>query len=406
MKDKKERKNTELIQLLKENYQINSVKDIQEALKDIFKDTLQEVMDAEFENHMGYPKNDMNSEKDNYRNGSYEKKLRSTSGSITLDIPRDRNALFDPQLVPKHKRDVSDLEEKIIVLYGRGMSTRDITDEIRDLYGIELSATMISNITNAIMPRITEWQNRVLHKVYPIVFIDAIHFSVREDSKISKKAAYIALAYDTEGMKDILGIWIGENESAKFWLSVLNDLKNRGVLDIFLICSDNLTGIKEAINAAYPKAIQQRCIIHIIRNSVRYVNRGDYKKFCGELKTIYTAVNEKTAFEALNELEDKWGKKFPSAVSVWKRNWAEIVPMFLFSPDLRKIVYTTNTIENLNRGIRKYTKTKSVFPNTESLQKAIYLSIQNITNKWTMRFKNWDRILNELEILFPNRMDI
>ena len=277
----KEKNNSgkEILQLLQDNYDIKSAKDLSSALKDMFKGALQEMMNAEFDESMGYSKYDKTKEKTNYRNGSTKKNLKSEFGEFEFETPRDRNNEFEPKIVPKNTRDVSGIEDKIISLYGRGLTTREINEQVHDLYGIEISATMVSNITDQIIPKIKEWQSRPLDSVYPIVFIDAVHFSVRQDNRVVKKAAYIVLGINKEGYKDILGIWIGENESSKFWLGVLNELKQRGVKDILIMCSDNLTGIKEAIDTAFPNTMQQRCIVHMIRNSVKFVSYKDLKEF-------------------------------------------------------------------------------------------------------------------------------
>jgi transposase-like protein len=400
----KENKGKELLKILQENYEIETVQDLSSAIKDLFKDSLQEMMNAEFDSSMGYSKYDKTSEKSNYRNGVSKKKLKSEFGEFDFETPRDRNGEFEPVLVPKNKRDVSGIEDKIISLYGRGLSTREINDQIQDLYGIEISSTMVSNITNQILPTIKEWQERPLDSVYPIVFIDAVHFSVRQENSVVKKAAYIVLGVTDNGEKDILGIWIGENESAKFWLGVFNDLKQRGVKDILIMCSDGLTGIKEAISTAFPKTVQQRCVVHMIRNSVRFVYYKDLKPFCNDLKTIYTSKNEKSGYEQLQKVKEKWKDKYPTALRNWEENWDAICPFFSYSEPIRKIMYTTNTIESLNRSFRKYTKTKSVFPSDESLMKCLYLAIQNITKKWTGRYSNWDLILGELSIIFDGRI--
>lgn len=393
-----------LLEILQENYEIESAQDLSSALKNMFKDALQEMMNAEFDSSMGYEKNDKTSDKTNYRNGTTKKNLKSEFGEFEFETPRDRNGEFDPKIVPKNKRDISGIEDKIISLYGRGLSTREINEQIQDLYGIEVSSTMVSNITNQILPEIREWQNRQLEGVYPIVFIDAVHFSVRQDNQIVKKAAYIVLGIDSEGTKDILGIWVGENESAKFWLGVLNDLKGRGVKDILIICSDGLSGIKEAISAAYPKTVQQRCIVHMIRNSIKFISYKDLKEFCEDLKSIYTAKNEKEGYANLQTIKEKWKAKYPNSLKNWEENWDSICPFFAYSEPIRKIMYTTNTIESLNRQFRKYTKTKSVFPTDESLMKCLYLSVKNITKKWTGRYRNWDVILAELSIMFEGRI--
>ena len=393
-----------LLEILQENYDIETAQDLSSALKNMFKDALQEMMNAEFDNSMGYDKYDKNTEKSNYRNGSTKKTLKSEFGEFPFETPRDRNGDFEPKIVPKNKRDVSGIEDKIISLYGRGLSTREINEQIQDLYGIEVSSTMVSNITDQILPDIRDWQNRPLENVYPIVFIDAVHFSVRQDNQVVKKAAYIVLGVDRDGNKDVLGIWIGENESAKFWLGVLNDLKGRGVKDILILCSDGLTGIKEAIQAAYPNTIQQRCIVHMIRNSVKFVSYKDLREFCNDLKTIYTAKNEKEGYANLQTVKEKWKAKYPNSLKNWEENWDAICPFFAYSEPIRKIMYTTNTIESLNRQFRKYTKTKAVFPTDDSLMKCLYLSVKNITKKWTGRYRNWDLILAELSIMFEGRI--
>lgn len=394
----------EILRILQENYELNTAQDLSSALKNMFKDALQEMMNAEFDSSMGYSKYDKTSEKTNYRNGSTKKNLKSEFGEFEFETPRDRNGEFEPKIVPKNVRDVSGIEDKIISLYARGLTTREINEQIQDLYGIEISATMVSNITDKIIPEIKEWQDRPLDNVYPIVFIDAVHFSVREENRVVKKAAYIVLGINKEGYKEILGIWIGENESSKFWLGVLNELKDRGVEDILIMCSDNLTGIKQAIEAAYPKTIQQRCIVHMIRNSVKFISYKDLKNFCNDLKTIYTSKNKKEGYEQLQRVKEKWKDKYLSAFKTWEENWDAICPFFQFSEKIRKIMYTTNTIESLNRQFRKYTKTKTVFPTDMSLLKCLYLSVKNISKKWTAPYRNWGPILSELSIMFDGRI--
>lgn len=397
-------KGKEILELLQERYELNSAQDLSYALKDLFKDALQQMMNAEFDTTMGYSKYDKTTEKNNYRNGSTKKTIKSEFGEFEFETPRDRNGEFEPKIVPKNKRDVSGIEDKIISLYGRGLTTREINEQIQDLYGIDVSATMVSNITDQIIPDIKEWQGRPLDDVYPIVFIDAVHFSVREDSRVVKKAAYIVLGINRDGYKEIIGIYIGENESSKFWLGVLNDLKQRGVKDILIMCSDNLTGIKEAINAAFPNTIQQRCIVHMIRNSVKFVSYKDLRLFCNDLKLIYNSKDEKEGYEELQKVKEKWKDKYLSAFKTWEDNWDAICPFFQFSEPIRKIMYTTNTIESLNRQFRKYTKTKSVFPTDMSLLKCLYLSTKNIQNKWTQPYRNWGPILSELSIMFDGRI--
>lgn len=401
---KKNNQGKEILKLLQDNYDIKSAQDLSGALKDMFKGALQEMMNAEFDTTMGYSKYDKTTEKTNYRNGTTKKKLKSEFGEFEFETPRDRNGEFEPKIVPKNTRDVSGIENKIISLYSRGLTTREINEQVQDLYGIEVSATMVSNITDQIIPEIKDWQNRPLDSVYPIIFIDAVHFSVREDHRVVKKAAYIVLGINKEGYKEVLGIWVGENESSKFWLGVLNELKERGVQDILIMCSDNLTGIKQAIETAYPNTIQQRCVVHMIRNSVKFVSYKDLKEFCNDLKKIYTSKNEEEGYEELQKVKEKWQGKYVSAFKTWEENWDAICPFFQFSQPLRKIMYTTNTIESLNRQYRKYTKTKAVFPTDMSLMKCLYLSTKNISRKWTMPYRNWGPILSELSIMFDGRI--
>ncbi|MCI6266115.1 MAG: IS256 family transposase [Erysipelotrichaceae bacterium] len=401
---KDEEKEFNILELLQEKYEIKTAQDISFALKDLFKDTLQQMMNKEFDESMGYERYDNKTKKSNYRNGTTKKNVKSEFGEFELSTPRDRNGEFEPIIVPKNERDISGIEDKIISLYARGLSTREINDQIQDLYGIEVSATMISNITDAILPEIKEWQTRTLENIYPIVFIDAVHFSVREENHVIKKAAYIVLGVDKFGMKDVLGIWIGENESAKFWLGVLNDLKKRGLKDILIMCSDGLTGIKEAITTAFPNTVHQRCIVHMIRNSVKFVYYKDMREFCKDLKSIYTSINEQEGYNLLQEIKKKWGDKYPSALKSWEDNWSSICPFFEYSNEVRKVMYTTNAIESLNRSYRKYTKTKSVFPSDEALMKSLYLATKIIMKKWTGRYKDWDKVINELSIMFEGRI--
>ena len=385
---------------------LKTVNDLHTYLKEMFKDALQEMLEAELEVELGYVKGDKkNKNTDNRRNGTTKKTVSTRFGEIELDIPRDRNGEFEPVVVPKHTRDISGIEEQIISLYARGMSTRDIHDQVKDLYGIEVSADMVSKITDKIIPQINEWKNRPLEPVYPFIFLDAIHYKVREDGQIKNKAAYVVLGVTLDGFKDILGIWIGETESSKFWLGVLNDLKNRGVEDVLIFSVDGLTGLKEAIQAAYPNAEIQRCIIHQLRNSFKYVSYKDLREFANDFKEVYKAVNEEEGYQKLLDLEEKWGKKYPYAIKSWDMNWDVLSPFFKYPIEIRKIMYTTNIIEGLHRQFRKVTKTKSVFPTDLSLEKMLYLASQNVMKKWTQRYRNWDSILNQLMIFFKGRVE-
>jgi len=394
----------EAVKYLLENYDIKTPQDIQVALKDLFKDTIQEMLEAELETNLGHSKYEYGTEKENYRNGHSSKTVRSEYGPVKLEIPRDRNGEFEPSVIPKYSKDISRIEEIIISMYGRGMSTRDISKQVEEIYGVTVSAEMVSNVTNKIIPLIDEWQNRRIDSVYPIVFIDAVHFSVKDNNQVIKKAAYIVLGVNTDGFKDVLGIWVGENETAKFWMSVLNDLKSRGLQDILILCSDGLIGLADGIKAIYPKTEHQRCIIHMIRNSTRYISYKDRKEFCNDLKTIYTAINEEKAYESLIEVSDKWKSKYPYSVKNWEDNWDLVIPFFKYSEELRKIMYTTNAIESLNSSYRRYTKNRTVFPNDDALRKSLYLATKNIIEKWTSRYQNWDMILSQLQIFFEDRI--
>jgi len=380
--------------------------DVQSFFKDLFKDVLQEMLEAELETELGYSKGDRKSKiTDNRRNGYTEKTVKTRFGEMELDVPRDRDGDFEPIVVPKNKRDISGIEEKVIALYARGMSTRDIHDQIEDIYGISISAEMVSKITDKVIPHIKEWQNRTLDQAYPFIFMDAIHYKVREDGRIKSKAAYVVLAINLEGFKEVIGIWIGESESSKFWLGILNELKNRGLRDVLVFSVDGLTGLKEAIQATYPRAEIQRCIIHQLRNSFKYVNYKDLKEFSKDFKLVYSAISEESGFEKLQDLDEKWGKKYPFALKSWFENWDVLSPFFKYPSEIRKIMYTTNIIEGLHRQFRKVTKTKSVFPSDQSLEKMLYLASQNIMKKWTQRYRNWDIVLNQLMIFFEDRFD-
>lgn len=360
-----------LIQGLFQEYDIQSADDIQEALKDLLSGTLQDMLEKEMDDHLGYDRYER-SGKPNYRNGTKSKTVRSKYGEFQVDVPQDRQSSFEPQVLPKRQKDISSIDDKIIALYAKGMTTRQISEMIEDIYGFEVSEGMVSDITDKLLPRIEEWQNRPLSSVYPIVFIDAVHFSVRDDGVI-RKLADVVLGINEDGMKEVLSIVVGENESSKYWLSVLNSLKNRGVQDILILCSDGLTGIKDAISAAFPKTEQQRCIVHMVRNTLKYVANKDMKAFAKDLKTIYTAANEESARKQLEAVTRKWSGQYPSAMNRWNDNWDAISPIFKFSKEVRTAFYTTNAIESLNSCYRRLNKQRSVFPSSQALMKALYL---------------------------------
>lgn len=390
----------ELIKELVKEQKFTSTDQIMETIKGIFSDILEEVLQCEIEEQLGYEKHQRRSnEPSNYRNGSTKRKLKTQFGEVEVNVPRDRNGSYEPQILDKYQRNVDGLEEKILSLYAHGMSTRDIQEQVKDLYNIDISSELVSKISEKIMPQVNEWQSRPLEAYYPFIFMDAIHYKIRDNHQIVSKAAYVVLGINNEGYKEILGIWVGGNESSKFWLGVLNDLKTRGVKTVNLFCVDGLSGFREAIQAVFPFVGVQRCIIHQIRSSTKFVSYKHLKEFVADLKKIYTSINEEAALERLIEFKEKWGKDYPSAVKSWEENWDILATFFAYPPEIRKIIYTTNIIEGLHRQFRKVTKTKSIFPNDDSLRKMLYLAAQNITKKWTMRYRNWDMILSQLEIL-------
>ena len=392
-----------IIQSLIEEYDIETAEDIQEALKDLLGGTIKSMMESEMDEHLGYEPYERG-EKDNYRNGTKKKSVRSHYGGFELDVPQDRNSSFEPQIVKKRQKDISEIDQKIISMYARGLTTRQISDQIEDIYGFECSEEFISNVTDKILQEIDDWQKRPLDSVYPIVFIDAVHFSVREDHVIKKLAAYVMLGINADGIKDVISLQIGENESSKYWLGVLNELKNRRVKDIMVICADGLTGIKETIATAFPQSEYQRCIVHMVRNTLKYVNYKDMKMFANDLKSIYHAPDEKTGYENLLEVTKKWNPKYPNTMKRWEDNWDAISPIFKFSQDVRKVIYTTNAIESLNSTYKKLNRQRSVFPNDTALLKALYLSTLQATKKWTLPIRNWAKVYGEFSIMYPDRM--
>lgn len=392
-----------IIQGLLQEYDIETAADIQDALKDLLSGTLKELMETEMDDHLGYDRYER-SDKKNYRNGTKQKRVRSKYGEFEVDVPQDRNSSFDSKVLPKRQKDISAIDDKIISMYAKGMTTRQISETIEDIYGFEVSEGMVSNITDKLLPQIEEWQNRPLASVYPIVFIDAVHFSVRDEGVIKKLAAYVVLGINEDGKKEVLTIVVGENESSKYWLSVLNSLKNRGVQDILILCSDGLTGIKDAISTAFPMTEQQRCIVHMVRNTLKYVANKDMKVFAKDLKTIYTSPDEKNALKQLKLVTEKWEPLYPHAMNRWKENWDAVSPIFKFSKDVRTAFYTTNAIESLNASYRRLNRQRSVFTSSQALLKALYLATFEATKKWTMPIRNWGKVRGELTIMYPDRM--
>ena len=395
----------EIIRQLLSEYDIKTAEDIQEALKDLLGGTIKEMMEAEMGYHLGYEKS-ARSNSDNARNGYKSKRVNSSYGNFSVEVPQDRNSTFEPQIVPKRKKDISTIDQKIISMYARGMSTRQISDTIEELYGFEVSDSFVSDVTDKILPQIQEWQSRPLESVYPVVFIDATHYSVRDNGTVRKLAAYVILAINLDGRKEVLNIEIGENESAKYWLGVLNSLKNRGLKDILILCADGLTGLKEAVAAAFPQTEFQRCIVHQVRNTLKYVSAKDRKDFAADLKKIYTAPDEKSAEKIRDSVEEKWAKKYPHAMKSWRTHWDAIIPIFKFSPTLRTVIYTTNAIESLNSTYRQLNRQRSIFPNDSALLKALFLATEIATKKWTMPIQNWGLIFGELSVMFGERLPV
>lgn len=392
-----------IISALMDEYEIKTAEDIQDALKDLLGGTIRSMMESEMTDHLGYPKS-ARSHSENCRNGSKTKTVRSKYGEFEVDVPKDRNGTFEPQIVKNRQKDISRIDDKIISMYAKGLTTMQISEQIEDIYGFACSKSFISDVTDKILKNIDEWQHRPLNSVYPIVFIDACHFSVRDNGMVRKLAAYVMLGINSEGFKEIISLSIGENESAKYWLGVLNELKNRGVKDMMILCADGLRGIQEAVTTAFPKTEYQRCIVHIVRNTLKHVYYKDMKPFATDLKTIYYAESENAGRTALDKVSEKWGQKYPYAMKRWYDNWDALCPIFKFSMETRKIIYTTNAIESVNSTYKKLNRQRSVFPSSTALLKALYLSTLQITKKWSQALKNWGGIYGEFSIIYEGRM--
>ena len=379
-------------------------------LKDVFKlmvgEMLENGLEGELDDELGYTKYDYrNKSSENSRNGYSKKTLKTSFGETEIKVPRDRDGEFEPQLVKKNQTTLTgDIEEKILSMYAKGMTTSDIETHIQDIYGLECSDSTISRITDKILPVVREWQSRPLEEVYAVVFMDAIHFHVRSEGQIVKKAVYIAIGINMDGLKEVLGMWVGENESAKFWLSVMNGLRNRGLQDILIACVDGLTGFPAAIEAVYPKTEIQQCIIHQIRNTTKFVSYKDIKALMADLKKVYAAIDEQTALSELEIFDEKWGNKYPKIAISWREKWANLSTYFKYPQEVRTLIYTTNAIEGFNRQLRKVTKNKGVFPTDDSLLKMLYLAMMDITKKWTGKRREWGQIHSQLEIFFADRL--
>lgn len=381
-----------------------TTRDIQEKLKRLFAGTIEQMLEAEMDEHLGYEKNSaVGNNSGNSRNGYGKKTIISDYGECEIAVPRDRKGEFEPRVLAKRQTRTDEIEQKIQTMYAKGMSQRDIEDTIREIYGSEVSQGMISKITDKIMPEVNEWQNRPLEKIYPVIYFDGIVFNTRKDNRIINKCVYSVLGINLEGQKDILGTWLSENESASFYASICSDLKNRGVSDIFVACHDNLTGLSEAINSIFPKTKNQLCIIHQVRNSCKFVPYKDRKAVCADLKKIYGAVNLEDAEYAKEEFREKWDRKYPNILKSWDKNWAELTSFFEFPNEIRRIIYTTNAVEGYHRMVRKFTKTKSIFPTDDSIRKTIYLSTKEIAKKWTMPVRDWGLAYAQFAIFFEDR---
>lgn len=383
---------------------VKSEKDLGGSLGQLMKMTIQKALDAEMDNHLGYEKHSSTGRnKKNSRNGYSSKTVKGDSGKLEIDVPRDRDSEFDPKLVKKGQRRLLGFDEKIIALYAKGQTTRDIADTMMEMYGVEVSHTLISQVTDAVLEEVENWQNRPLDSVYPVVYLDCIVIKVHQDKRVIKKAVYLALGVTTEGVKELLGLWISENEGAKFWMGVLTELQNRGVKDVFIFSVDGLTGFPEAINAVYPKAKIQLCIVHMVRNSLKYVSYKDRKELAADLKQIYSSVTLEEAEQELTSFEDKWDSRYASISKIWRRNWENLITIFDYPYEIRKIIYTTNAIESLNSVIRKAIKNRRIFPNDKSAFKVIYLAVQQASKKWTMPLREWKPAMNRFQIEYGER---
>ena len=396
----------ELKKLLKEKG-VKSLDDFNAFMREISKEVVETILDGELTDHLGYEKHDQKAKAtDNARNGFTPKTVKSKFGEIGLEVPRDRKSDFDPQIVKKRQKDISGLEEKIISMYAKGMTTRDIQAHIRDLYGYEISPETVSSITDKVLDRAREWQGRPLESVYALIYMDAVFLKMRHEGHVRNMAVYTIVGINLDGQKECLGLWLSETESAKYWLSVLNELKNRGVQDVLIFTVDNLKGISEAIEAVFPRAEIQKCIVHQIRNSLRYVSWKERKAMAKDLREIYEAATEQEGAAALDRFAEKWDKRYPHISASWRTNWDEIVTFFKYPPEIRTLIYTTNPIESLNRQIKKTAKNKAIFPTEQALVKQVYLAIEQASKKWIFRHRQWAVIYSQLMIYFGDRLAV
>ena len=376
-------------------------------LKQLTKALVERAMDAEMTTHLGYEKNDQ-TEKDttNRRNGKTKKTLRSDQGPLEIEVPRDREGEFEPEIVPKHQRDFKGFDDKILSMYARGMTTREIAGHLKEIYGTEVSPELISRATDSVKELLDDWRSRTLESFYPILFLDALVINVREDGKVAKKSIYMALGVNLEGHKELLGLWIDQSEGAKFWLRILNELKNRGLQDVLIAAVDGLSGFPEAIAAVFPKTEVQLCIVHMVRNSCKFVPFKDRKAIAADLRKIYSAPSEEMAVDELEAFSKRWDSRYPMISRSWKSKWAELTPFFKFPETIRKVIYTTNAIESLNFSVRKVTKNRQSFPTADAAMKLVFMALQNISTKWTMPIRDWGAALNQFAILYGDRVPL
>lgn len=395
----------QLFNLIQDEYDIKSASDIEAALLDMFGGFIEQALEAELDQHLGYSRYDFRHKStSNTRNGRKPKTIQTRLGETTVQAPRDREGSFQPQIVPKRQTNVIGIEDKILSLYAKGLSTRDISKTLEEIYGFETSHETISAVTDKVIPLIQEWQQRPLEPVYPIIYLDALHVKMRDGISASNKAVYCVIGVSLEGHKDVLSLSIGEAESASYWMSLLDELKARGVQDICIACVDGLSGFKQAIQAVFPHALVQRCLVHLIRQSTKFVSYQDRKSFCYDLKQIYQAISQSAAEQAFETFKEKWNRLVPLAVRVWENNIEEVYQLFKFPKEIRKMIYTTNAIESYNSQLRKVLKGKGAFPNETSVMKLIYLQTIEVTKKWQRQISNWSQILNQLLILYPDRL--
>lgn len=402
-KKKRNPANQEIIKHMFENYEIKTALDIQEALKDMFGETLEKMLEGELDDHLGYDKHESGSEVTNRRNGSSSKTVHSQLGAFEINVPRDRESSFDPKVVPKHQKDVSGIEKRILAMYAKGQSQRDIMTTIQDIYGIDVSHETISKITDKVVPLVQEFRNRPLKKIYPFVFVDAMYTPVKTDAGSGQKALYNIVGIDINGHKDVLGFWLSEDESSRHWLQILEEIKRRGVEDILFISVDGLSGLEDAIKAIYPKATTQRCIVHLMRNAMRYIPRKRWAEFAKDIKAVYKAVSLDEATMLFESFQEKWSE-YQSAINVWSGNWESVARLFELPTEIRKIIYTTNTIESYHNQLRKVTNRKGAFPSEMALYKLLYMRIDEIRRTWDRPIQNWAKVLNQLVLLYNNRV--